>query len=242
MGKESGISYKEYYEDAGKSTDIWDWHGQKFEYYREILRYRNIAHAIGKQSLQILDLGCGDGFLSCMLAEMGHTVDAMDISDERLKKFKDKAVKLGIVQISGSVFEYPFPKNYNIVIMSEVLEHLEDYVSILKKANSILRPGGRLIIAVPYKEKIKTCKCPYCLKEFNFYGHIHSFDESRFNIIADELDSRIINIKTLNNKLSAYFSKYSPVKSYLLYKMSDRIFSTIKKRMDTHMIVEMGKK
>jgi SAM-dependent methyltransferase len=236
------INYKEYYEDAGKSTDIWDWHGQKFEYYREILRYRNIAHIIGKQSLQILDLGCGDGFLSCMLAEMGHFVDAMDISDARLDKFKEKAIKLGIAQISGSVFEYPFPKSYDVIVMSEVIEHLEDFMSILKKACSILKPGGRLIIAVPYKERINTCKCPYCLKEFNAYGHIHSFDEWSFNIMANELDCHIIHIKTLNNKLSAYVSKYSPVKSYLLYKLSDRIFSAIKKRMDTHIIVEMDKK
>lgn len=241
MGNDSGINYKEYYEDAGKGTNMWDWHGMKFEYYREILRYRRISRLLGKDSKEVLDLGCGDGFLSCMLAQTGHKVDAMDISLERLKKFKGKAKELGIVQISGSVFEYDFPKYYDIVIMSEVIEHLEDYNSILKKVCSILKPGGRLIIAVPYKERINLCKCPYCLKEFNVYGHIHSFDEARFGILAKDLGCRILRIETLNNKLSAYSSKFGPIKIYTLYMLSDKIFSTINKKMDTHMIVELEK-
>lgn len=241
MDNEPRINYKQYYEDAGKASNMWAWRGQKFEYYREILRYRRISAIIGSKSLHILDLGCGDGFLSCMLAEAGHTVDAMDISDERLMKFKKKADELGITQISGSVFEYPFPGSYDAVILSEVIEHLDDYESILRKVCSIIKPGGRLIIAVPYKEKLSFCKCPYCMKEFNVFGHIHSFDEKRFHELASVLNLQILRIETFNNKLAAYLSKYSPIKTYPLYKLSDGFFSLVKKKLDTHMLVEMKK-
>lgn len=241
MANESGLNYKEYYEDAGRENNIWHWTGQKFEYYREISRYSRLVRIFTGKALEILDLGCGDGFLSCMLAEKGHRVDAMDISAERLKKFADKAGKLGITQICSSVFDYPFPKAYDAVVSSEVIEHLEDYENILMKVCGVIKPGGRLVIAVPYREKVNQCKCPYCLKEFNMFGHLHSFSEAVFEDLAGKLGLKILGIQTLNNKLSTYLSKYGPIKTYSFYRLSDRIFSRLKKKHDTHMIVEMEK-
>ena len=242
MSDDNGINYKEYYEEAGRENNIWNWHGQKFEYYREILRYNKLSKVIGGKSCEILDLGCGDGFLSCMLAENGHQVDAIDISSERLSKFEEKAKKLGVKQICGSVFEYHFEKSYDVVVSSEVIEHLEDYESILKGVCGVLKPGGRLIIAVPYKERINTCKCPYCMKEFNMYGHLHSFNEEVFQTLSMKLDCTVTLIKTLNNKLTTYMSKFGPLKTYTLYRIFDRLFSLVNKKMDTHMIVELLKK
>ena len=241
MSDNAGINYKEYYEEAGRENNIWNWHGQKFEYYREMLRYNKLAKMIGSKRCEILDLGCGDGFLSCMLAQNGHKVDAIDISSERLSKFAERAKELDIKQICGSVTEYSFEKSYDVVVSSEVMEHLEDYESILKDVCTVLKTNGRLIIAVPYRERINKCKCPYCMKEFNMYGHLHSFNEEVFQKLAVKLGCNIAKIKTLNNKLTTYMSKFGPLKTYTLYKVFDRLFSILNKKMDTHMIVEMLK-
>ncbi len=242
MANDNGINYKEYYEEAGRENNIWNWRGQKFEYYREMLRYNKLAGVIGGKKYDILDLGCGDGFLSCMLAERGHRVDAMDISGERLSKFAERAKKLNVRQICGSVFEYDFSGEYDVIVSSEVLEHLEDYKSVLRTVCRILKPGGRLVVSVPYRERINTCKCPYCMKEFNMYGHLHSFDEKVFQDLSVELGLNITGIKTLNNKLTTYMSKFGPLKTYTLYRLFDGLASILNKKMDTHMIVEMWKK
>jgi SAM-dependent methyltransferase len=235
------INYKEYYENDGKRTNIWKADRKNFLYFREILRYKRLARLFSGRKAEVLDLGCGDGYVSCMLAEAGHKVDAMDISEERLSKFRDRAEKLGITQICGSVYEYDFPKNYDVVVMSEVIEHLEEYDSILDRVYNIIKPGGRFIIAVPYREKLQFCKCPYCLKDFSMYGHIHTFSEETFNNISHRLGCTITHMETFNNKLSAFTSRFSPIKSYGFYKFKDKIFSLMFKKYDTHIIVELSK-
>jgi ubiquinone/menaquinone biosynthesis C-methylase UbiE len=176
-----------------------------------------------------------------MLAGKGHKIDAMDISEARLKKFEAQAKELGIRQISGSVYEYSFDKKYDVVIISEVIEHLENYMDILKKACSILKPGGKLIIGVPYKEKIRFCRCPYCLKEFNEYGHINSFDEAVFSSISPELDCNTSSIETFCNKYMDFLFRLSPFKSYKLYICGDRLFSWAAGGKNSQMIVSMIK-
>lgn len=241
MDSDDGIKYREFYDEAGRANNIWDWKGRKFEYYREISRYRRLAGIAGSKPSSILDLGCGDGYLSCMLAGNGHRVDALDISSERLAKFSDHAKRLGIRQICGSILELDFPGTCDIVIMSEVIEHLEDYKPVLHKAAGILRKGGRLLVSVPYREKVNVCRCPYCLREFNIYGHVHSFDEAKLKAAAEEAGLSVGRMFTMNNKLTAYLSRFGPVRTYMLYILCDRVFSLLSKKTDTHIIVDMIK-
>ncbi len=59
----------------------------------EELRYRMLSSKVPKGSKKVLDIGCGNGELICMLAEKGHKCVALDLSKNRLAKFKSKAKK-----------------------------------------------------------------------------------------------------------------------------------------------------
>ena len=65
-------------------------HGLKSEgEKKEWLRF--LRKVIGKQTCSILDVGAGTGFVSLLLAELGHTCKGVDLSENMLSKAKEKA-------------------------------------------------------------------------------------------------------------------------------------------------------
>lgn len=73
----------------------------------EKLRYRMLSSKVPKGSKKVLDIGCGNGELICLLAEKGHKCVALDLSKNRLAKFKSRAKKLGVTQIQGDSTNSP---------------------------------------------------------------------------------------------------------------------------------------
>jgi cyclopropane fatty-acyl-phospholipid synthase-like methyltransferase len=72
----------------------------------EKLRYRMLISKVPKGSKKVLDIGCGNGELICALAGKEHKCVALDLSKNRLAKFKNRAKKLGVAQIQERTFLY----------------------------------------------------------------------------------------------------------------------------------------
>ena len=167
----------------------------------EELRYRMLISKVPKGNKKVLDVGCGNGELICMLAEKGYKCVALDISENRLDKFRVK--KLGVAQIQGDAMNIPLQdSSISIIICSEVLEHIKDYGGVINEMNRVLKPKGEIIVSVPYKEELMEMVCPYCRKRFVPYGHLHSFDKNKlfssmnycgFNVVYSHVGPSIIS-------------------------------------------------
>jgi 2-polyprenyl-3-methyl-5-hydroxy-6-metoxy-1,4-benzoquinol methylase len=118
---------------------------------------------------KVLDVGVGLGRLSEMLSDYERY--GMDIALSYLEIAKKK----GIEVCMSLVEDMPYKKNYfDIVVCTDVLEHVLDFNLSIKKILTILKPKGVLVIRVPYKE----CLDPYLLKDYPyFYVHLRTFDE-----------------------------------------------------------------
>lgn len=133
------------------------------------------------ESKKILDLGCGDGEIICRIANFSKNCVGIDIAKNRLMKFKDQANRLGVKLVQGSIEKTSFPnQEFDVVICTEVLEHIKDYKRVLLEVSRILKGNGYLLLTVPYKERINKLLCPYCLREFNQNLHLHVFDKISF--------------------------------------------------------------
>ncbi len=95
----------------------------------------------------ILELGCGTGGNFPILARRGELY-AMD-ADESALSF---AASRGLAQLArGSLpREFPFAEmSFDLVVMTDVLEHLDDELGSLRAVRSSLKPGGWLLMTVP---------------------------------------------------------------------------------------------
>lgn len=97
---------------------------------------------------EILDIGCGIGILSNKLANMGYNITGIDIDPDAIKMAKSNSVLPSY--ISGDFLTYDFGgKQFDTIIMADVLEHVKDDDGMIDNALTLLRPQGKIIIMVP---------------------------------------------------------------------------------------------
>lgn len=102
---------------------------------------------------QALEVGCGTGRVAFALAERGWRVDALDV-DERAIQLAREINQTRNAGISFQIADFGNPQaeltaGYDLIVSSEVLEHLENYRPLIANMYHALKPGGRLIITVP---------------------------------------------------------------------------------------------
>ncbi|HLG18670.1 MAG TPA: bifunctional 2-polyprenyl-6-hydroxyphenol methylase/3-demethylubiquinol 3-O-methyltransferase UbiG [Bdellovibrionota bacterium] len=102
-----------------------------------------IGRTYGEKSCDVLDIGCGGGFVSNALAKAGHRVKAVDVSKESLlvarQHDKTRRVEFGC----ADAYYLPFrPKSFDVVCAMDFLEHVEDPEKIISEVRRILRPEG----------------------------------------------------------------------------------------------------
>lgn len=100
------------------------------------------------EGLQILDIGCGGGLLAEPLARLGGSVTGIDATPAAIAAAKAHAKESGLsVDYRVSTIERFKPgRKFDVVIASEVLEHVTDVEGFLTHAAALVRPGGALVV------------------------------------------------------------------------------------------------
>ncbi|MBO9667435.1 MAG: 3-demethylubiquinone-9 3-O-methyltransferase [Bdellovibrio sp.] len=92
---------------------------------------------------EVLDLGCGAGFLSNDLAHAGHRVAGIDLSESSLKVAECRDHTHSVKYQMGDVYKVPFEANsFDVVCAMDLLEHVSEPSRVLAEASRVLRPGG----------------------------------------------------------------------------------------------------
>jgi 2-polyprenyl-3-methyl-5-hydroxy-6-metoxy-1,4-benzoquinol methylase len=109
----------------------------------------NLSGAIPANG-QILDVGCGNGVISRHLGQFGYQVLGIDISEKTIAVARSKNA-LPNVQFEAISAESLTAqgKQYDAVICSEVLEHLDNPSLLLRTIYQSLKDNGLLIVTVP---------------------------------------------------------------------------------------------
>jgi 2-polyprenyl-3-methyl-5-hydroxy-6-metoxy-1,4-benzoquinol methylase len=101
----------------------------------------------------ILDIGSGVGTIDFYLASKGKKITGIEISENGVAIARENARRLHLNKnIEYIIAEFPnkvLKKNYDLVILSEVIEHLENDQRVLQDIWKVLKIGGILIITTP---------------------------------------------------------------------------------------------
>lgn len=99
----------------------------------------------------ILDMPCGRGFYLNMFRYVSNcTIIGAELEWDVIKKAQVNVGHLDIPLHNANLYQLPYASGtFDAVILSEILEHIDDDVAGLKEAYRVLKPGGVVAITVP---------------------------------------------------------------------------------------------
>jgi len=99
---------------------------------------------------RVLDIGCGNGRLACAMAEHCLTVTGIDLEADNVAQAKSSCDKPNVNIVCGDAVTYDFAATYDAVVLSNVLEHIEDRRSFLERIASL---ADVFLIRVPLRDR-----------------------------------------------------------------------------------------
>lgn len=142
-------------------------------YFKEMIGER----INNKKIKKVLDAGSGIGIYSFWLSKKfkDSTIDGWEIDKTKLEFSKKFAKELNINNANflyGDITK-PFVKNknkYDLIVNIDVLEHIDNFESVLKNFYKLLSPGGYLFIHTPQINQERIFKS---LESWHHEGHVH---------------------------------------------------------------------
>lgn len=104
-----------------------------------------------KNKLDILEVGCGYGYLTYALREKGHSVQGIDGSQQSIN-FALSHFGPYFEQCDLSVWLPQCRKSFDRIVATELIEHLPDPGAFILNCIKLLKPNGKLILTTPNKD------------------------------------------------------------------------------------------
>ena len=130
----------------------------------------------------VLDIACGEGYGSNLLAQNAKFVYGVDIAADAVSHAKQKYQKDNLSFLEGSAAKIPLDSNsIDILISFETIEHHDKHIEMMEECKRVLKPNGVLIISSPDKKffsDIPQYKNEFHVKELykqEFYDLVKSY-------------------------------------------------------------------
>ncbi|OGZ03466.1 MAG: hypothetical protein A2430_01955 [Candidatus Liptonbacteria bacterium RIFOXYC1_FULL_36_8] len=117
---------------------------------RAILKYENFFLSHIKPEDSVLDIGCHTGYLSFKAALIAKKVVGIDLNKKNISIAKEIYKLPNLSFISADATLFPFKEKFNKIILSNVLEHIENRIDFLKKISNL---SDIILLRVPLIER-----------------------------------------------------------------------------------------
>lgn len=208
--------------DDKKVSRLWDYYSRTPPYldvyFSKVYGYHMLCHS-GlplNEPLNVLDFGCGPGFIWDHLNQMGAhwQYTALDFSYDSVIKLIEKAN--GHARFKGAQHVSSLPADlpdahFDVVLLFEVAEHLNDaYLeSTLVEVARLLKHGGVVVITTPNEEDLSKSKnfCPECGAIYHVWQHVRSWSVGSLSTRLKQYGFSLRKAKTLDFAAQGGFGK-----------------------------------
>lgn len=161
-----------------------------------------VLNLVQGNGCKILDIGCGAGDNAKVLVNKGHLVDGITLSKEESLICKPVMRYVWVYNVEGGL-PLDVSDTYDYILCSHVLEHVAYPKKLLMDIRQSLKPGGKLIVALPnimhYQSRIKLILGNFNYDETGIWDYTHLrwytyktgaelLQDNGFKVIASAVD------------------------------------------------------
>jgi len=183
--------------------------GYSYAYGRRFQKTLRMIRRSAAPPARVLDIAAAQGNITLTLAEMGYHVTWNDLRAD-LEDYVRLKYERGEVQFKpGNAFELGFASEFDIVVITEIIEHVAHPDEFLRKVSRLVKPGGHVVMTTPNGgyflnrlPRFSECEDPSQFEAIQFKpngdGHIFLLHEDEIAPLAAGagLEVREINIST----------------------------------------------
>ena len=196
-----------YYDKYHSANPIVKWMMKGFK-----VAIRELLDLVGKEFYQVCEAGCGEGEITSYIKELypKAKMDAFDISEKVIVDASERIKDINFY--IGNIYTMEVHKHgredekdvlnkekYDLVVCSEVLEHLENPERALQNIKGLCTENGLILLSVPKEPIWRVCNMArgkYWKGLGNTPGHIQHWSKKEFCRMVVENDMQIISVKT----------------------------------------------
>jgi len=172
-----------------KSDNFW-----RFREIREFSR----SWFVDSSDLELLDIGAGLGVFPYIVRKEGWRCTAIDPDKRSVKHLVDT---VGVAAICGDFEELAVARQFDIITMNKVLEHVADPITMLRKTHEWLKPNGIVYVEVPDGEIASL----HGLEREEFtIDHLHAFSLVSAALVAFRANYKVQKITRIQEPSSKY--------------------------------------
>jgi 2-polyprenyl-3-methyl-5-hydroxy-6-metoxy-1,4-benzoquinol methylase len=156
---------------------------ENYWFRRHLVVYEWIAARVG--GLSVVDMACGEGYGSDVLARSARSVVGVDANPEAHEHARLRYVRPNL-RFERDLVE-SFSEPCDAVIFLQTIEHVQDPGAILEHFKSMLRPGGVAFVSTP---NLLTLAPPGAEKSDNPW-HVHEYRAEEFRELCEAHFDRV---------------------------------------------------
>jgi SAM-dependent methyltransferase len=179
--------------DADFYDQVWDTWGELDGHSPAAFHRRRLVLALvrdhARSASQVLEVGCGQGALlkKLELELPGAIVHGADVSPRSLERSRALGSRAELFQLDLTALDFEQSHaqrfgQFDLVICSEVLEHLADDQRALERIRELLAPGGHLIVTVPSGQRTRFDAAIGHIRHYTRSGLAHRLREAGFEV------------------------------------------------------------
>ncbi len=188
--------------------------GYAYAYRSRITTTLGFVESVASPPASVLDVAAGQGNISLQLAERGYHVTWNDLRSD-LSDYVALKYEYGTIDYCpGNIFDLDSSRTFDIVLLAEVIEHVAHPDELLRKAASLVAPGGHIVLTTPNGEyfrnplpRFSDCADPSQFESGQFKpdadGHIFLLYLDEVRTLANAAGLDVERIELFTNPLTA---------------------------------------
>lgn len=232
--------------------------GYTYAYENRASITKSLITSLAAPPARVLDVAGGQGNMSLQLAELGYDVTWNDLRADLGDYIRLKHEHGAIRYQPGNLFDLEPSQLYDVVLLSEVIEHVAHPDEMLQKARTLLKLNGHVVLTTPNGEyfrnplpRFSDCSDPSMFESEQFKpdadGHIFLLYVDEVRLLAQNADMRVKSLKLFTNPLTTGHLKTDEVLRHLperlvwgVERVTQKLRGAVGRKLNVHLAAVMA--